>query len=126
MAQSDWTAGYELIVTVDGVRYPFKTADVEASAKEINRANSKYDPEFEVIQGGQKSQSLTAEGPYRQGEIDLSVGAEYDVTVQPTAAHPGYTATYVLLSRKFSDDVEDGPKVSCTFKTQASFDKTFS
>lgn len=121
MAQSDWPAGTEMTVELDGTEYPFKTVSVNPKVNLINRSNSKYTPSYRVKRAGQLDLTITADGPYREGETALVPGNEYTVTVKPTAAHVGYEAVMILEDAEFSDDVEDGPNMRATFQVQSTY-----
>lgn len=122
MSQTDWSAGYEFTVEIDGVEYPFAKADLGMTAKEINRSQSKYDPGFLVIKAGQKALTLDLEGPWKPDEAALEVGAEYTWTYRPYAAHLGYEFIGLILDISHHNDQEDGPRANVKVKAQSDFD----
>jgi len=122
MSQADWSAGYEFSVTIDGVAYPFAKVDLGMTAKEINRANSKYDPGFSVIKAGIKGLTFDLEGPWKPDEAALEVGAEYTWLYYPYAAHLGYEFLGIILDISHQNDQEDGPRMNVKVKAQSDFD----
>jgi hypothetical protein len=125
MAQSDWAAGYELIVTIDGVAYPFATVDLERRARIINRANSKYTPGYEVNRSGLKGLTMTVEGPFKEGEAPIEEGEEYTWIYKPTTASVGLSFLGIAETVRHSNDVEDGPRLTVTIRAQSDFDTVF-
>jgi hypothetical protein len=121
VAQSDWVAGSELSVTIDGTAYPFKSVRWNPKAKMIDRANTKYSPGFRVRKSGLKEGTFTAEGPYKEGEVPVEVGEEYTFLAKPSEANVGFEVLLLVEDMTFSDDVEDGPNLSITLQTQGEF-----
>jgi hypothetical protein len=121
VAASDWIAGSELAVTIGGVDYPFKTVKYAMKSKMINRANSKYSPGFAINKAGILSLTFSANGPYKQGEIPLAIGGEYEWYFSPASSHAGFPFLGVVESLEFDDDVEDGPSLAITVQNSEDF-----
>ena len=126
MAQSDWQSGTEMVVTVAGVQYPFKTCSHNGKATMVNRSNSKYTSRFGVKIAGQKNATFTAEGPYREGEVPLILGNEYTVETLSSANHVVASMVAILADFNYSNDVEDGPNLAVTFESQGEFNTSVS
>lgn len=126
MAASDWLAGYEVVFERDGVAYPMRVASASFDAKMINRSNSKYSAGYTVNKAGVKSLTLNVQGPYKQGEAPISVGAEETFSLKPSGSSVAMEFLGVISNVKFDDDVEDGPSVSFTIQNSEEFDPVIS
>lgn len=122
MAASDWPAGYELFVSAGGTEYGFKDVDIDRTAREIDRSNSKYSPGFEITKAGACKLVFSANGPWRDGETPLVLQGEYTWIYRPFAAHAGITFLGQIVSIKDTNDVLDGPKMSIKVVTSEDFD----
>lgn len=121
MADSDWVAGYEFVVMIAGTAYPFATADLDMTAKEIDRSQTKYTPGYEVTKAGKKKLVFDLEGPYKAGEAPLTLGNEYTWNYKPYASHAGFEFVGLILGIKHTNDEDDGPKMRVSVKAQSSF-----
>jgi hypothetical protein len=123
MAQSDEVVGTEFTVSfgTPAVEYPFNKVDLKFSGKPVSRSNSKYDPEFETSKIGRKKCTLTLEGPYREGEVLLSVGDEVEVLYKPSATHVGVSFTALITDIAHSNDGDDGPRMTVDLINQSAF-----
>lgn len=124
MAQSDWQAGTEFILKIGGVAYPFATVDLNLEAKEVPRNQSKHSPGYEVTKAGIKSLRADLAGPYRSGEVGITLGGEYTFSYTPAAALTAFEFSAVVLKINHSNDVEDGPKMAISIKAQSDFTPT--
>jgi len=121
MAATDWIAGYEFTVLIQGVQYPFARASYKPSAKMINRSNSKYSPGFVINKAGIKSLTFTASGPYKEGELPIGIGNEYTWTYKPSGANLGFIFLGVVETITHANDVEDGPTMEITVQNSQDF-----
>jgi|SRR6516164_5658495 hypothetical protein len=121
-----YLAGTEFTVEIGGAAYGFKTVDLGLEAKPVDQSNSKYDPGFESINGGQKRCTLDLEGPYIPGEVPITVGDSYEWTYNPQAALVGFVLTGILLKIKHSNDVEKGPRMALSIQSTGTFEPTLS
>jgi hypothetical protein len=124
MAISDEVVGTEFTVSfgdLTPVEYPFNKVDLKFSGKPVSRSNSKYDPEFETSKIGRKKCTLTLEGPYRDGEVELAVGDEVTVEYKPFTAHLGVTFVALITDIAHSNDGDDGPRMTIDLINQSAF-----
>src|SRR5262245_9316398 len=121
MAASDWIAGYELTVTIQGVQYPFARVSYRPSAKMINRSNSKYFPGYVINKAGLRSLTFTASGPFKEGELPIGIGYEYTWIYKPSGANVGFSFLGVVESITHANDVEDGPTTEVTVQSTDQF-----
>lgn len=106
-------------VLVGGVGYAFGKWKFAFNAKEVS-VNNFLSQGFQQLVIGFTKGSITMSGPYDQGNMPLTAGNSYALTLQFTNAIV-LTVTAFLTDLTPSNDAEGTPTVDCSFSSSGVF-----